>query len=91
MKTKNRTEFLSVREEVFLQVMDIVNQSGTGFAFPSQTLYFGRDGGLDAKKTAAAEAQMREWSEEGCRPITNSSAEQTPEITIDPPPGPKTG
>lgn len=50
VKTKNRPEFLSVREEVFLQVMDIVNQSGTGFAFPSQTLYFGRDGGLDAKE-----------------------------------------
>jgi MscS family membrane protein len=68
VKTRNRPEFLSVREEVFLQVMDIVNQSGTGFAFPSQTLYFGRDGGLDAKKTEAAEEQMRQWQEEGRTP-----------------------
>ena len=30
--------------------MDIVNESGTGFAFPSQTLYFGRDSGLDPRE-----------------------------------------
>ena len=65
VKTTKWSDFLGVREEIFLQVMDIVNESGTGFAFPSQTLYFGRDGGLDAKKTDAAEAQMRQWQEEG--------------------------
>ena len=75
VKTTKGPEFLSVREELFLQVMDIVNQSGTGFAFPSQTLYFGRDGGLDAKKTEAAEAQMRQWSAEGYLPVTRSSSE----------------
>ena len=87
VKTTKGPEFLSVREELFLQVMDIVNQSGTGFAFPSQTLYFGRDGGLDAKKTEAAEAQMRQWQKEGCLPIANASPEQTRENKIDPPPG----
>ena len=91
VKTTKGPEFLSVREELFLQVMDIVNQSGTGFAFPSQTLYFGRDGGLDAKKTEAAEAQMRQWQKEGCLPITNASPEQTRENKIDPPPGLQTG
>ena len=82
VKTTKGPELLSVREELFLQVMDIVNESGTGFAFPSQTLYFGRDGGLDAKKTEAAEAQMRQWQEEGRLPITNASPEQTRETTI---------
>ncbi len=55
--------------------MDIVNQSGTGFAFPSQTLYLGRDGGLDPKKTEKAEAQMRELRDEGQLPFPNSSPE----------------
>ena len=87
VKTTKGLELLSVREEVFLQVMDIVNESGTGFAFPSQTLYFGRDGGLDAKRTEAAEAQMRQWQEEGRLPIPNSSPEQTRENKIDPLPG----
>jgi MscS family membrane protein len=91
VKTTNGPELLGVREEVFLQVMDIVNESGTGFAFPSQTLYFGRDSGLDPKKTEQAEAQVRQWSDESRRPITNSSPEQTPETTINPPPGLKTG
>ena len=45
-------------------IMDIVEQSGTGFAFPSQTLYFKRDDGLDAGKTEAAETQVRKWRDE---------------------------
>ena len=71
VKTTKRPEFLSVREEIFLQVMDIVNESGTGFAFPSQTLYFGRDSGLDPTKTEKAEAQMRQWRDEGRLPNPN--------------------
>jgi len=65
VKTRNWPDFLGVREDVFLRVMDIVNESGTGFAFPSQTLYLGRDGGLDPKKTGKAEAQMRQLRDEG--------------------------
>ena len=66
-------------------------RAGPGFAFPSQTLYLGRDSGLDSKRTEEAEAQVRQWSEEGCPPITNPSPERTGEITIDPPPSFKTG
>src|SRR5213594_829840 len=75
VKTTKALEFLSVREEIFLRVMDIVNESGTGFAFPSQTLYLGRDTGLDPKRTEKAEAQVRQWSEEGYLPVTRSSSE----------------
>lgn len=35
--------FLELREDMLLQIMDIVKESGTDFAFPSQTLYFGKD------------------------------------------------
>ena len=85
VKTRHWTEFLAVREDVFLKVMDIVNESGTGFAFPSQTVYFGRDSGLDPKKTEKAEAQMRQWHNEGHLPVPGSSSEQLSEIAIDPP------
>ena len=64
VKTRHWTEFLAVREDVFLRVMEIVKESGTGFAFPSRTVYFGRDGGLDADQTKIAEAQVRQWREE---------------------------
>ena len=71
VKTTKRPEFLSVREEIFLRVMEIVNESGTGFAFPSQTVYLGRDGGLDPKRTENAEAQMRQWRDESRLPNPN--------------------
>jgi MscS family membrane protein len=71
VRTTKWPEFLSVREDVFLRVMEIVNESGTGFAFPSRTLYLGRDGGLDPKRTEKAEAQMRQWRDECHLPSPN--------------------
>jgi MscS family membrane protein len=89
--TSDWAEFLGIREDLFLRVMDIVEQSGTGFAFPSQTLYFARDQGLDADRSEAAEAQVRQWRDEGRLPFPNASPEQMRQIAIDPPPGPQTG
>ena len=45
--------------------MDVVAEAGTGFAFPSQTLYLGKDTGLSEEKTKAAEAKVREWRSKG--------------------------
>ena len=91
VKTTNRAEFLSVREELFLRVMDVVNESGTGFAFPSQTVYFGRDSGLDPERTKKAEAQMRQWQDEGHLPVPSSSQVQLSEIATDSPPDSQIG
>ena len=54
-------EFLQIREDIFLRIMDVVRDCGTGFAFPSQTLYLGRDGGLDTERTRRAEEEVRRW------------------------------
>jgi len=35
--------FLKVQEEIFLKIMDVIEKAGTGFAFPSQTVYLARD------------------------------------------------
>jgi len=59
--TKDWNEFLAVKEDIYYRMMDVVAASGTGFAFPSQTLYFARDGGLDPDKSAAAVAEMQQW------------------------------
>ncbi|MHC1767273.1 MAG: mechanosensitive ion channel family protein [Verrucomicrobiia bacterium] len=88
--TRDRAEFLAVREDLFLRIMDIVKESGTGFAFPSQTLYFGRDDGLDAGRTKVAEAQVRQWRDEGRLPFPDFSAEQARQMrgaVTHPPPG----
>ena len=61
---KDWGEFLGVQEDVLLRIMKIVLESGTGFAFPSQTLYLARDHGNDPEKTAAAEAEVQTWKDE---------------------------
>ena len=38
-----RAEFTSVREEIFLRILEAVSARGTAFALPSQTLYMSRD------------------------------------------------
>jgi MscS family membrane protein len=65
VRTSDYDEFLAVREDVYLRIMDIVAESGTGFAFPSQTTYFARDTGLDEAKRRAAETQVQTWREQG--------------------------
>lgn len=84
VKTGNGADFLGIREDIFLRIMEIVAQSGTGFAFPSQTLYFGRDEGLNPNHTQAAEAQVRKWRQEGLLPFPNFSPEQVQTIRATP-------
>jgi MscS family membrane protein len=62
--TRDSNEFLAIREDLLLRIMDIVERSGTGIAFPSQTLYFSRDSGLDKEKSAAAQQQVEQWRDQ---------------------------
>ena len=55
IRTTDWAEFLGVREELYLRIMDLVAAAGTSFAFPSQTAYLARDHGLDTELVAAAE------------------------------------
>ncbi len=57
--TRDWTEFLGLREELLFRIMDLVAESGAGFAFPSRTLYFGRDERSDAERNEAMEPEMR--------------------------------
>jgi len=59
--TRDANEFAAIREDLLLRIMDIVEKSGSGFAFPSQTLYLSRDAGLDKEKAAAAQQQVQQW------------------------------
>jgi MscS family membrane protein len=88
--TADWNEFLAIQEDVLLRIIDIVEQSGSGFAFPSQTLYLGRDTPLDCAKTQAAESHVRQWREEGRLPFPNFSSDQIERIRdtlVYPPPG----
>jgi MscS family membrane protein len=59
--TSDWNEFLHIREDIYLRMMDIVELSGTGFAFPSQTTYLGKDDGLPPEKVREVEALVEEW------------------------------
>jgi MscS family membrane protein len=63
VRTRDFAEYLEVAEDLNLRIMDLVEASGSGFAFPSQTLYLGRDDGLDEKRAREAEEQVRAWRE----------------------------
>jgi len=54
---------------VLLRIKDIVEGAGTVFAFPSQTLYMTRDGGLDEARGKASEAEMQRWIQRGRQPF----------------------
>ena len=86
--TRDWGEFLGIREDILLRVMDIVGQSGTSIAFPSRTLYLGRDRGPDDGRTQDAEAQVRTWRQEGSLPFPNFSPEQAARLggSVDFPP-----
>jgi MscS family membrane protein len=59
--TTDANEFNAIREDLLLRIMEIVEKSGSAFAFPSQTLYFSRDSGIDKEKAATAEQQVQQW------------------------------
>jgi MscS family membrane protein len=61
--------FLAVQEDLLLRIMDLVESSGSGFAFPSQTLYMSRDKGLDPEKSRAAADAVRNWRDQGELPF----------------------
>jgi MscS family membrane protein len=54
IRTTEWLEFLAVREEIYLRIMEAVAAAGTSFAVPSRTAYLARDHGIDAERAAAA-------------------------------------
>jgi len=69
-----------VREELLLEIMDIVEASGTGFAFPSQTAYLAQDGGLDPGRTRAAEERVARWRASGENPVPDVAKWELPKL-----------
>ena len=73
--TRDFAEFAAIREDLLLRIMEIVGKSGTGLAFPSQTLYLGRDPGLDKEGTQAAEHQVQQWRDDRQLPFPDFAPE----------------
>lgn len=52
-----------VQEDLLLRMMDLIAQSGTTFAYPSQTVYLSRDKGMSEEKTAETSETVKAWKE----------------------------
>ena len=81
IRTKTRNEFLAIQEDILLRAKKLVEQAGTGFAFPSSTVYLGRDGGLDLERQQAAEKQVREWASAQTLPFPDFAEDYRRSIT----------
>ena len=55
-------------------VKQVVEASGSSFAFPSQTLYMSQDEGLDAEKSAKAIRTVEQWRRQHQFPFPGFSA-----------------
>lgn len=57
------SDFLSIQEDINLRFAKVIEDSGSGFALPSQTLYLTKDKGLSDAKKQEAETQVKTWIE----------------------------
>ncbi len=63
--TREYREFLIVQEELILQAMDVLENSGAAVALPSQTTMVTRDAWVDPQKAAAAQKAMEKSRDPG--------------------------
>lgn len=61
----NNDTFIEIREDLLLRIMDVVAESGTDFAFPSQTLYFAKDSGISSEKSQLVSDKVKAWKDNG--------------------------
>ncbi|MGA9800499.1 MAG: mechanosensitive ion channel family protein [Terriglobales bacterium] len=79
--TRDYNEFLAIREDILLRIMDIVEAAGSGFAFPSQTVYLSRDTGIDKQKAEQATQEVEKWREAGQLPFPDFTPADISEIS----------
>ena len=79
--TQDFSEFLTIKEDILLRIMDIVDAAGTSFAFPSQTVYLGRDTGLNKEKAERAASEVEKWREGHQLPFPDFPPEEISEIS----------
>ena len=76
--TQDFGEFAAIREDLLFRIMSIVHEAGSGFAFPSRTVYLGRDPGIDDQKAEVAVQQVEKWRDDKQLPFPDFAA---PEIS----------
>jgi MscS family membrane protein len=73
--TQDFNEFAAVREDLLLRMVDLVEDSGTDLARPSQTLYVSRDSGVEHEKADKATKKIAELRDGKQLPFPDFSEE----------------
>lgn len=86
--TREWNDYFAIKEDVLMRLYTIIEDAGTGFAFPSQTLYMGQDSGLDADRTKTATDEVARWRRAGMLPFPRMSKDEIERLndTLDYPP-----
>lgn len=79
-RTHEWNDFYAIREDVLFRIKDIVEASGTGFAFPSQTVYLGRDAGLSTDLATKAKEEVAMWRRIGQLPFPRLATSRIKEL-----------
>jgi len=88
LRCQTQNSFRAVSEDLLLRMLEIVNESGTGFAFPSQVNYLSRDAGPDVERRRAREQEVDQWRKRGKLPFPEFEEEHEDALrdTLDYPP-----
>ncbi|HLF30894.1 MAG TPA: mechanosensitive ion channel family protein, partial [Xanthomonadales bacterium] len=73
VSTTDWQEFLGIREDILLRVMEVIEECGASIAFPSQTVYLGHDLAPDQARVEEVEAKVRAWRADGSLPVPDFS------------------
>jgi len=88
LRCETQDSYLAISEDLLLRIMDIVKESGTSFAFPSQVNYLSRDTGIDSQRTQANEDEVSQWRQRSKLPFPEFEEEHEDSLrdTLDYPP-----
>ncbi len=75
VEAQDYAAFTGIAEELNFAIMDIIERSGSSFAFPSQTIYLAKDEGLDPDRAQAIEAEMTGGHDEPATPLDEPGRE----------------
>ena len=79
--TRSNDEWLAVREDLLLRMLEIVEAAGTAIARPSQTVYLARDAGLDGRRATETAAEVARWRAHGNLPFPDFDPGEQGEMT----------
>ncbi|SMF70031.1 mechanosensitive ion channel family protein [Pseudobacteriovorax antillogorgiicola] len=76
INTRKWYDFLAIQEDLMLRIMEIVEACGTGFAFPSRTVYQDSSSSLPQEKVAHAQNEIARLRQDGGLPFPDYTPEQ---------------